>query len=308
MRLSPPQRLSPLLFILVLEALSREFRTGLPWELLYADDLVIIAESLNALILKLQTWKDKMENKGLRVNMKKTKILVSGAGLDLLEKSGKFPCAVCLKGVGANSILCSVCNLWVHKKCSGIVGRLANNPLYVFPRCLGTARPINGRLVTNIVVNGSELDAENKFYLGDMLSSGGGCNQAIKARCSVAWGKFKKLLPILTSKHIPLTVRGKVFSACVRSAMLHGGETWAPNVLDLQLLQRNNRAMVRWICRVKLIDHVHTDQLLIKLGVRNIIASVLAPSSTEVVWARGSINCDDKPNHYSCGTRHSWSW
>ena len=32
--------LSPLLFIIVLEALSREFREGLPMELLYADDLV----------------------------------------------------------------------------------------------------------------------------------------------------------------------------------------------------------------------------------------------------------------------------
>ena len=38
--------LSPLLFIIVLEALSREFRCGVPWEDLYADDLVIIAESL----------------------------------------------------------------------------------------------------------------------------------------------------------------------------------------------------------------------------------------------------------------------
>ena len=38
--------LSPLLFIIVLEALSREFRSGIPWEDLYADDLVIIAESL----------------------------------------------------------------------------------------------------------------------------------------------------------------------------------------------------------------------------------------------------------------------
>ena len=33
--------LSPLLFIIVLEALSREFREGLPMELLYADDLVV---------------------------------------------------------------------------------------------------------------------------------------------------------------------------------------------------------------------------------------------------------------------------
>ena len=32
--------LSPLLFITVLEALSQEFRTGCPCELLYADDLV----------------------------------------------------------------------------------------------------------------------------------------------------------------------------------------------------------------------------------------------------------------------------
>ena len=35
--------LSPLLFIIVLEALSREFRTGCPWELLYADGLMISA-------------------------------------------------------------------------------------------------------------------------------------------------------------------------------------------------------------------------------------------------------------------------
>ena len=32
--------LSPLLFVIVLEALSREFRTGTPWALLYVDDLV----------------------------------------------------------------------------------------------------------------------------------------------------------------------------------------------------------------------------------------------------------------------------
>ena len=38
--------LSLLLFDMVLEALSREFRSGLPWKMLYADDLVIITESL----------------------------------------------------------------------------------------------------------------------------------------------------------------------------------------------------------------------------------------------------------------------
>ena len=41
-------RYCPLLFFIVLEALSREFRSGLPMELLYADDLVLMAETLGA--------------------------------------------------------------------------------------------------------------------------------------------------------------------------------------------------------------------------------------------------------------------
>ena len=49
--------LSPLLFTPALEALSREFKTGIPWELLYADDLVFVAESLEDCIYKLKTWK-----------------------------------------------------------------------------------------------------------------------------------------------------------------------------------------------------------------------------------------------------------
>jgi retron-type reverse transcriptase len=63
---------SPLLFIIVLEALSREFRTRCPWELLYPDDLVIIADNVQELTTRLKAWKDHMETKGLRVNMKKT--------------------------------------------------------------------------------------------------------------------------------------------------------------------------------------------------------------------------------------------
>ena len=61
--------LSPLLFIFVLEALSREFRSWVPWEDLFADDLVIIAESLEECVRRLLTWKEAMEKKGLRVNV-----------------------------------------------------------------------------------------------------------------------------------------------------------------------------------------------------------------------------------------------
>ena len=265
--------LSPLLFILVLETLSHEFRTGVPWELLYADDLVVIADSLEECVSKLKAWKTGMEGKGLRVNMKKTKFLISGVGLDVLKNSGKFPCAVCRRGVGVNSIECSQCRLWVHKKCSSITGPLPADPAYVCPRCRGVARPIDGRPVTKVDVDGTMLDVGASFcYLGDMLCAGGGCDSAIAARCCVAWGKFRKLLPILTTRHLSPKVRGKVYTACVRSAMLHGSETWAPNASDLQRLRRNDRSMIRWICGTKDQDETPSATLLQKLGIDDITA------------------------------------
>ena len=58
--------LSPMLLIIVLEALSTEFRTGAPWELLYANGLVLIAESEDKLTVKLRVRKKCFEEKGLR--------------------------------------------------------------------------------------------------------------------------------------------------------------------------------------------------------------------------------------------------
>ena len=113
--------------------------------------------------------------------------------------------------------------------CSDIKGRLNATPDYVCPRCLDQARPIDGRPITQVEVDGRLLDVEASFcYLGDMLSAGGGCTLAIATRCSTAWGKFRKLLPILTSRHVSPLTCGKVFSAFICSALLHGSETWAP--------------------------------------------------------------------------------
>ena len=76
--------LRPLLFIKVLEVLSREFKASCPWELLYADDLMLIAETLDLLMEKLKLWKNNMENKRLSVNMGKTKVMICGKDLDTI--------------------------------------------------------------------------------------------------------------------------------------------------------------------------------------------------------------------------------
>jgi len=42
----------------VLDALSREIREGLPMELLYADELVLMAETEELLVEKIHKWKE----------------------------------------------------------------------------------------------------------------------------------------------------------------------------------------------------------------------------------------------------------
>ena len=49
--------LSPLLFIIVMDALSRESRVSCPRELLYADNLAMQSASLVDLTNRLAAWK-----------------------------------------------------------------------------------------------------------------------------------------------------------------------------------------------------------------------------------------------------------
>ena len=56
----------------------------------------------------LRKWKNGMEAKGLRVNAGKTKVMQCRVSRFQSEDSGEYPCGVCRKGVGDNSIRCVV--------------------------------------------------------------------------------------------------------------------------------------------------------------------------------------------------------
>ena len=60
----------------------------LNWELLNADDLVIVAEIINELLAKLSNWKS---------NMGKTKGLYSRYDAPKPVEKSRFPCGVCLE-------------------------------------------------------------------------------------------------------------------------------------------------------------------------------------------------------------------
>jgi len=77
---------------------------ALPWQLLYADDLAVIAETEEELIKRLNKWKDNVESKGMIVNMNKIKVMISGERQKVRQKAVRWPCEVCSKGVGSNSL------------------------------------------------------------------------------------------------------------------------------------------------------------------------------------------------------------
>jgi hypothetical protein len=177
--------LSLLLFIVVMEALSREIRgVGLPWELLHADDLLLMADSEDKPMKKLIEWKSGFEEKGLRENVRKAKVIRCAMDSGVQRESGKFPCSICMKGVGSNSICCGACGKWVHKKCSRVKGRLKAQKDYQCSNCRNTAARITvtktgerkkyTELETEVTIN----CVDEFCYLGDMLSSGGVAEEA----------------------------------------------------------------------------------------------------------------------------------
>ena len=99
----------------------------------------------------------------------------------------------------------------------------------------------------------AKLELVDKFcYLGDMLSVYGDTEAAVEARIRTGWNKFRQLVPLLTNKDVSLIMRGRLYSSCVRSSMLHGSEIWPVRKENVVALQRVETRMVIWMCGVKL--------------------------------------------------------
>ena len=70
--------LSPFIFTVVVDVVTELAREGVLSELLYADDLVLMSETIEGLWNKFLEWKEAFESKGLNVNLGKTKVMLCG--------------------------------------------------------------------------------------------------------------------------------------------------------------------------------------------------------------------------------------
>jgi len=78
------------------------------------------------------------------------------------------------------------------------------------------------------------------------LSVDGDADAAVEARIQIGWNNFRQLVPLLTNKKVLLIMRGRLYSSCVRSSMLHGSETWPISKENVVALQRAEMRMARF--------------------------------------------------------------
>ena len=67
--------LSPYLFDLVMDVLIQDVKDQAPWCMLFADDIVLCNNSREELEWKLEEWRKAIEDRGLKINRKKTEYL-----------------------------------------------------------------------------------------------------------------------------------------------------------------------------------------------------------------------------------------
>ena len=209
--------LCPLLFAIVVDVITENARRGVVNELLYADDLVIMSKDMEALRKRFWNWKDALESKGLKVNTRKTKVMVSGSEGELF-KSKIDPCGVCWRRVMANSVLFTKCENWFHGKCANIMRATARLAMhFVCLKCRG----IMEGTVDSIEKMCDEVETVNGFcYLEDRLNASGGCKAAVTSRVRINWVRFRECGELLLGNRFPLRMKGNVYCGCVRSAIL----------------------------------------------------------------------------------------
>ena len=64
--------LSPYLFAMIMDVLARRIKDLSPWCMLYADDIVLCGTRSEVVEKKLEEWRRAMEDRGLKINRKKT--------------------------------------------------------------------------------------------------------------------------------------------------------------------------------------------------------------------------------------------
>ena len=146
--------------------------------------------------------------KGLKVNTRKTKVMVSVSEEELF-KSKIDPCGVCGRRVMANLVLSTKCENWVLGKCATIKRVTARLAMHFV---CSKSRGIMEGTVDSTEKLCDEVETVNGFcYLGDRLNSSRGCEAAVAARVRIGWARIRECGELLLGNRFLQRMKGKLY-------------------------------------------------------------------------------------------------
>ena len=227
-------------------------------------------------------WREAFESKGMRVNLGKTKLMVSGMEEESFD-SKIDPCGMCGTRV--------VCVKWVQARCTEKKKvAVYVNKNFVRKKCRSVVKNFKGPADEKLC---DGVETASKFtYLGDRLNATGECEMVVTGTSRIGWIKFRECSEILKGRRFSLKMKGKINKSCVKSAMLCGSEAWCLIEKEMAILRRTERAMIRAMCCVKLLDRRHSKELMDMLGIKESLDRMARASSIQ--WYGHVLRKEDK--------------
>ena len=114
---------------------------------------------------------------------------------------------------------------------------------------------------------GTSLRQVNKFkYLGVTISEEGGSEEAVRARVSAAWGKWRDISGVISDNNMPRKLKIKLYMTVIRPVLLYGAECWTVRKKEEQIPEKKEMRMLRRIKGVTLRDRVKSVDIKKELG------------------------------------------
>ena len=129
------------------------------------------------------------------------------------------------------------------------------------------------------------------MLLGDRPNTSGGCETVMTSRVRIEWMKFTQCGELIRERRFSSRMKGMVYRSCVRSAMLYGSDTWCLRESEMAILRRTEKAMVRSMRGVKLVDRKNTEELMEMFGLKE--TSNRMTKAYGVRWYGHVIRIDD---------------
>ena len=183
--------LSPLLFVIVVDVVTNEIKEGMFKEILYVDDIDLMAESMAEQQEKCYGWKSALESKGLYVNLMNTRVMESKIGQVTVEPSSKKdPCGICCRKTMLSAVLCKSYGNWIHGRCAKI--KRVTNRLAIDHKCR-KCKGFHENVEDQKEKLHDDVETVTEFsYLGDRINSGDVCESAVTSRTRLGRAKYRE--------------------------------------------------------------------------------------------------------------------